>query len=397
MKNISRNFFRKILVVCPTLNLDHPYGATPAVWQLLKALYELNCELIITPYRGRAIRSLWWRCYDNPCRVESALYAAFKKYFGSSNGGENGSENISDGEGLTPKLARYLTLPRWKRHLKNILTKESDVEAVIFIQIPLNQIRGIADSIKREFGIPVFYYEVDVPTSLPEYRGFSFNHFINADLSEFDAFIIPSEGSKKRLLEMGARKVHILHFGVDPDVYLPIETDQMIDVFFSGNGSRNREKSILELVSKPSREIEADFVVSGRGYDIDLGNARNIPQVPFSSWRIYCCSSRINLNIPRENHALTYATSTSRPFELAAMKCCIISSRYLGLDKWFDLKNEILVAENSDEAVELYKWLLSNEETRLEMAERAYKRVMKDHTFQMRGKELLKIIDSFTK
>ena len=32
----------KLLVVCSTLNLDYPYGATPAIWQLLKAFSEVG-------------------------------------------------------------------------------------------------------------------------------------------------------------------------------------------------------------------------------------------------------------------------------------------------------------------------------------------------------------------
>ena len=382
---------RKFLVICSALDLTLPHGATPWLWQLYKALYELNCDLIVIPYQGRAIRSLWWRCYENPCRLEGEVYAKLKRvsrHLAFRSGFGSGSP-----EGLTPKLARIFTLPKWERHVKAILNEESDIDGVLFVQVPLNQVTGLASSIKREFGIPSFYYEIDVPTSLPEYGGFYFSHFVGVDLSEFDGFIIPSEGCRKRIIEMGAEKVFVLHFGVDPNVYSPIATDYLIDIFFSGNGSRNRERSIKSLIAVPSAKVDAQFVVSGRDFEISLGHARRVPSVPFSSWRKYCCASRINLNIPRENHALSYATSTSRPFELAAMKCCVVSSKYLGLEKWFDLRKEVLVAENSEEAIELYRWLLSDEEERLKLAENAYQRVLKDHTARLRAKELLRFLD----
>jgi len=382
---------RKFLVICSALDLTLPRGATPWLWQLYKALYELHCDLIVVPYEGRAIRSLWWRCYKNPCRLEGDFYAKIRRIVRRSIHRNDSSRNSS--ESLTPKLARTFALPKWKRLVGGIISRESDIDGVLFIQVPLNQIKGFASSIKREFGIPSFYYETDVPTSLPEYGGFYFNHFPGADLSEFDAFIIPSEGCRKRLIEMGAGKVFVLHFGVDPSVYSPVETDRFIDVFFSGNGSRNREKAIESLIAVPSKKVDANFVVSGSGYEVDLGNTKRIPSVPFSSWRKYCCASQVNLNIPRENHALTYATSTSRPFELTAMKCCVVSSKYLGLEKWFDLRKEVLVAENSEEAIELYRWLLSDEEERLRLAESAYQRVLKDHTAKLRAKELLRFID----
>ena len=390
---------RKLLVICSTLDLALPHSATPWLWQLFKALYELGCELIIMPYRGRAIRGLWWRCYENPCELEGEAYAKLRGFFGYFSSKRNGSVRKYR-EGLTPRFARIIALPKWKGRVREIINKESDIEAVFFIQVPLNQIRGLASSIRTEFGLPSFYYDTDVPLSLPEFGGLYFNHFPGADLAEFEAFIIPSEGSVKRLIEMGAEKVFVLHFGVDPDVFSPIKAEYIIDVFFSGGRFRNREESIKSLIASPSKEMmDVEFVVSGRRFDVDLdlGNARYIPPIPFSSWRTYCCASRINLNIPRKNHALINATSTSRPFELAAMKCCIVSSKYLGLEKWFDLSKEMLVAESAKEAIELYTWLLSDEEKRLKLGENAYRRILKEHTAKSRAIELLGFFDKTVK
>jgi hypothetical protein len=51
----------KLIVVCASLDLTQPFSATPAWWQLLKALYEIGVDVIATPYQGPAIESLWWR------------------------------------------------------------------------------------------------------------------------------------------------------------------------------------------------------------------------------------------------------------------------------------------------------------------------------------------------
>src|SRR5262249_19504940 len=51
----------KILAVASAVDLDFRYGCTPAWWQLWKGLCEAGCDLIVTPYRGRAIESPWWR------------------------------------------------------------------------------------------------------------------------------------------------------------------------------------------------------------------------------------------------------------------------------------------------------------------------------------------------
>ena len=65
----------KLLVICSTLNLDYPYGATPMIWQLLKGFFEAGCDTIVIPYRGKSLRTPWWRSYPNPTEREGELYA----------------------------------------------------------------------------------------------------------------------------------------------------------------------------------------------------------------------------------------------------------------------------------------------------------------------------------
>src|SRR5688572_11539226 len=58
----------KLLIVPASLDLTQPFSATPAWWQLLKALYEIGVDVIATPYQGPAIESLWWRAEPNPAQ-----------------------------------------------------------------------------------------------------------------------------------------------------------------------------------------------------------------------------------------------------------------------------------------------------------------------------------------
>ena len=65
----------KILAVASAVDLDFRYGCTPAWWQLWKGLYQAGCDLIVTPYRGRAVESPWWRTEPNPCFREAEAFA----------------------------------------------------------------------------------------------------------------------------------------------------------------------------------------------------------------------------------------------------------------------------------------------------------------------------------
>jgi hypothetical protein len=64
----------KLLVVVSSLDLTQPFSATPAWWQLLKALYEIGVEIVAAPYQGKPIEALWWRQAANPARWQGDLF-----------------------------------------------------------------------------------------------------------------------------------------------------------------------------------------------------------------------------------------------------------------------------------------------------------------------------------
>lgn len=376
---------KKILIVCSTLNLDYPYGATPAIWQLLKGFFEVGCDVIVVPYRGKSIRAPWWRNYPNPTEKEGELYANSGMHAKSPEGFKR-----SVNDKIVPKIANALVTRKWKKLFSQIVKEEKDIDAVLFVGVPLNHFNGLAKYVKSEFSCPLVYYDLDVPTSLPNYGGFSFSYYLGADVSLYDAIIVPSDGLNEELAQLGASSIFQVHFGVDPDLYLPVEAVQDIDVFFFATSDNDREDSVAMMISEPSRQIAGRFLVSGIKYKTDLGNAQMIPMLPFSVWRKYACRSKINLNITRKKHATTF-TSTSRPFELAAMSSCIVSSPYKGLEKWFTLDKEVFIASNLDESIELYNWLINDEDSRLKIGVRARERVLKDHTFQKRAGDIVSI------
>jgi spore maturation protein CgeB len=74
------------------------------------------------------------------------------------------------------------------------------------------------------------------------------------------------------------------------------------------------------------------------------------------------------------------------------MQCCIVSAPYNGLENWFDLGKEILVAKTSKECVEIYQMLIDNEDMRAKMGTAARNRVIKDHTSRHRARHIIQIL-----
>jgi hypothetical protein len=374
----------KILILCSSIELSKPYGATPALWQLFKGFYDEGVYPLVVPYSGHAFDSFWWSSFQNPNYYKGLFLEKSLQVFGRP--------KAKWSTGLVPSLARTFVRPRLISLINKILALHKDIEAMLVVGVPLNHLKGLPKAVRKKAQFPILYYDLDAPTSLPSHGGFTFNYYIGADLGEYDSFIVTSEGSINELHELGARKVAVVHFGVDPGFYPPQQVKKDIDILFYGNGGSSREKNIKMMITEPSLMSKFRFIVSGRDFNIDLGNATVMPPLSLPEWKGYCCRSKVNLNVVRDLHAKTYATSTSRPFELAAMQCCIVSSPYSGIEKWFEVQKEILIAKSSKEFLEIYQMLMDDEESRMKIGIAAQNRVKKEHTSVHRARQIIDLL-----
>jgi hypothetical protein len=389
----------KILAVASAVDLDFRYGCTPAWWQLWKGLYEAGCDLIVTPYRGGAVESPWWRTYDNPCYREGEFFAAARSAAARLKRDTHlrrAEEHPPDaaGDKLVRRAIWSWVTPRWQRHLERILEREGDVAAVIVFTVPMSHLRGIPTALRERFELPVVYYDGDVPMSLPEFGGMDtgFNIYHGADPSEYDLVVSNSEGGLPRLRELGAKRAEAVFWGADPELFVPLSVEKDKDVFFYGYGDKFRREWMRELVGEPSRRLpETDFALGGADFRGDVGLARLVGDVPFNTFNRAISGSRLNLNITRRSHATVHASSTSRPFELAAAGAAIVSNPVEGIERWFEPGRELVVVPTADEAVETYRELLADPATAEELGRQARERVLDEHTYVQRARRLMEL------
>ena len=388
----------KLLVVASSLDLTQPFSSTPSWWQLLKGLYELGVEVIAASYQGPMLESLWWRALPNPCQVEGDLFKAARHAMRRvirNNGAPTSGETLTDR--LLRTMAHTYIRPRWERHLASFLEHEHDVDAVLFLTVPLNHLTGLPSTLKRRFGVPMIFYDGDVPASLPSFAGFAsgFKIYYGADLSEYDLMLSNSEGGCDEMRVLGARDVRTLHYAADPEVHSPLNIGQDIDVFFYGHTVEYRREWIEAMVTQASRALpQARFAVRGSGLDMDLGRAECLPYLSFSKLREYICRSKINLNITRHAHASVYASSTARVFELAALGCCVVSNPLAGLETWFEPGCEMIVVHDATEATETIQRLLADDAARRAIGRRARERFLAEHTYLHRARQLAEYVSS---
>ena len=390
----------KILAVASAVDLDFRYGCTPAWWQLWKGLYENGVDLVVTPYRGRPVISPWWRVAPNPTYREAETYATLRGAAARVKGDryirrDEEQPNDSAVDRLTRETIWRVVTPRWRRHLERLVEREKP-DAVLVFTVPMAHFRGIPTALRERFGIPVVFYDGDVPMSLPEFGGMDtgFNYYHGADPSEYDLVVSNSEGGLPRLLELGARRAEAVYWAADPEFFAPQPVEKEVDVFFYGYGDKFRQEWTQAMVGEPSRAApEIDFALGGRDFRGDTGEARILGDVPFNVFARAISAARINLNITRRSHASVAGSSTCRPFELASAGAAIVSNPHAGIERWFEPGSELLLVDDAQQALAAYRELLDDPAQAEAMGARARERVLDEHTYVHRARQLLTLLD----
>jgi hypothetical protein len=388
----------KLLIAASAIDLDFRYGCTPAWWQLWKGLYEEGADLVVTPYRGRPVESPWWRTAPNPTYVEGESFARARDAVARLKGDtylRRAEDNPEDGFGerLTREAVWRWVTPRWQKHLDRLIERERP-DALLVFTVPMSHLRGVPTYLREKHGIPIVFYDGDAPMSLPEFGGMDtgFNWYHQSDPSEYDLLVSNSEGALERLRELGARRAEAVFWGADPDFFAPQPVDKSMDVFFYGYGDKFRREWMEAMVGEPSRTLDADFALGGRDFQGDTGNARLIGDVPFNAFARAISAARVNLCITRRSHASVYASSSCRPFELASAGAAIVSNPYNGIERWFEPGSELIVVDDAEQATNAYRELLADPAQADEMGRRARERVLDEHTYRHRARQLLELI-----
>lgn len=240
-------------------------------------------------------------------------------------------------------------------------------------------------------GIKAFY-DIDTPVTLAALaRGEC--QYLNEDLiPSYDLYLSFTGGPTLDRIERtyGSRAARPLYCSVDPMVHYPMLVTPRWDLGYLGTYSDDRQPGVEQLLLQPAAAWKKGrFVVAGAQYPSSVvwpANTHHIEHLPPECHSEFYSSQRFTLNLTRKQMILAGYSPSVRLFEAAACAVPVVSDQWPGLEQFFILGEEILVASGPQEMLRILQRF--PEEERRAIGERARARVLRSHSAACRAEEL---------
>ncbi len=242
------------------------------------------------------------------------------------------------------------------------------------------------------------FYDLDTPITLKGLAAGPLEYIQREQIRDFDLYLSFTGGTILFRLEQeyGARMARALYGCVDPDVYFRVPTQPAFDCSLSyvGTYAADRQAALEELFLEPAFQCrERRFFLAGSLYPADLQWPQNIARSRHVGSREHPAlysSSRATLNLTRRTMAESGYCPSGRFFEAAACGTPIFTDWWEGLDSFFDPEQELRVVRRSADVI----FALDRPDVQLrEMADRARRRTLEQHTGEQRAREFLGYCD----
>jgi len=238
----------------------------------------------------------------------------------------------------------------------------------------------------------VAFWDVDAPATLARVEDVIDDPFREL-IPEYD-FVFTYGGGPpivEHYLRLGARNCHPIYNALDPETHHPVNPDPELacDLAFVGHRLPDRERRVQDFFLRAAELApELTFVLGGEGWGGKAlpANVRWIGHVGIADHNRVNCSARMVLNINRESMANIGFSPPTRVFEAAGAGSCLITDSWPGVDHFFELRREILVASSAEGIV---RWLqtVSREDAR-EVGCAMRDRALRDHTYELRARQV---------
>lgn len=281
----------------------------------------------------------------------------------------------------------------WDQVRAEALHQAGESDIVLTASYTPEGARISADTMDLARPVHVFY-DLDTPVTLSRLQGGPLDYLRREQIPAFDLYLSFTGGQSLRSLEQryGARLARPLYGCVDPDVYrrVPPQTEFDCTLSYLGTYAADRQEKLDQLFLEPARRrAESRFLLAGSLYPWEWSwpeNVHRIEHLPPDRHPAMYSSSRATLNITRAEMAKSGFCPSGRFFEAAACGTPILTDEWEGLDRFFNVQEELRVVRTSEDIL----WALDDAPGELRRnAERARQRTLDEHTGERRAAEFL--------
>lgn len=260
--------------------------------------------------------------------------------------------------------------------------------------------RAVIDWVLAEAGGTTAFYDIDTPVTVEALEHDECAYLARRQVPSFDLYLSFSAGRLPERLEQrfGARLARPLLCSVDPYVHRPLAPDvsraqrqpPRWDLVYLGTYSSDRQPTLTRLLLEAAESWpEGRFAVAGAQYPTNVqwpSNVEHFEHIAPTDHAQFFQAARFTLNVTRRAMIACGHSPSVRLFEAAACGTPIISDYWAGLDEFFELDREILVAASTADTLGHLRE--TSEPKRLALAARAQARVLSEHTAGQRADEL---------
>ncbi len=236
------------------------------------------------------------------------------------------------------------------------------------------------------------FYDIDTPVTLANLERGGCDYLTPELIARYDMYLSFTGGPTLEKIERryASRMARPLYCSVDQLLYYPEPHPVRYHLGYMGTYSEDRQPKVKELLIDAARAWrEGSFILVGPQYPQTLEwppNVRRVPHLAPREHRAFYNEQRFTLNITRADMIAAGWSPSVRLFEAAACGTPIITDYWNGLESFFSIGDEILVARSTEEVLSLVLDLPESE--RLAVGTRARARVLAEHTAAHRAAEL---------
>jgi spore maturation protein CgeB len=232
-------------------------------------------------------------------------------------------------------------------------------------------------------------WDVDAPATLARMETNPADS-LRGELRRYDAVLTYGGGAPvvRRYTALGARECVNIYNGLDPHTHHPVPAQPRFaaDCALLANRLPDREQRIDEFFFRAAALApQRSFLLAGNGWaDKPMPpNVRWIGHLGTEEHNAFNCSPTTVLNVTRDSMAANGWSPATRVFEAAGASACLITDSWEGVDDFFDVGSEVLVAADGAEVADFVTTVTLD--LAREIGGRAAVRALAAHTYQQRA------------